>query len=46
MESHQLLKQDIAELKDKRADYLNKEVAKLGGSKGSLDDNIYVAVRS
>ncbi len=45
-ERRKKLKQDILELSEKRADYLKKEVAKLGGSKGSLDDNIYQAVRS
>ena len=41
----QKLKQDILELNGKRSDYLKKEIAKVGGSKGSLDDSIYQAVR-
>ncbi|MCF6226476.1 MAG: VWA domain-containing protein [Xanthomonadales bacterium] len=45
-ERRKKLKQDILKLSEKRTDYLKKEVAKLGGSKGSLDDNIYEAVRS
>ncbi len=40
------LKQEIRQLTEERADYLKKEVTKLGDSKDSLDDQIYKAVRS
>ncbi len=46
VEKRKKIKQDIRQLAEKRADYLKKEVAKIGGSKDSLDDKIYQAVRS